>query len=131
MLRSAFTLLPLLLLLPAGCSRKVPAVEVKILPPTQSQSASITHCDDPAKFSDLVAVLRSATAATDHKCAEIGVITLIDDRNHRDEYEILPGHDPARYEFRHNRKLYSVDRPSFLAAMQKLGVSSLPIGENQ
>jgi hypothetical protein len=76
----------------------------------------------------LIDVLNTGERTMKHLCASMGGIVFEQPDGCTFVLEILPGHDPAYYEFRHEGVPYRVDRGAFIAALKRLGCKGIPLG---
>ena len=101
------------------------AIKVKFHPFTQEQEWWTAEFNDPGRFGKLVDVLSGAIPSKDHKCADVGTVTLKYGNGEPVVLGILPGHDDQVYQFRlyggEGYTIHQVDRAGFLAALQELG----------
>lgn len=104
----------------------VRAVEVRIEPWGDAPPPPAVGSDDPDAVAALVALVRTATAGTDHKCGDRGALVLKRASGPPVRLSFLPGHDPAWYELRYERRLYRVPRAAFVDAVRRIGVA-LPL----
>ncbi len=105
-------------------ANEVQAAEVRLEPSGRDEHVpppAVTS--DPTAIAALVAVIRSGTVSSDHKCADRGVITPRRSTGDPLEVRVLPGHDPQWYELRYDGSVYRVPRARFVAATQQLGVT--------
>lgn len=87
-----------------------------------SVQASITN--KPACESLLV-LLRSARLRMDLcKCGDIGALKIQYSTGETDTLRLLPGHDPASYEFRFGNGLYRLPRERFFHVLRDAGVDT-------
>jgi hypothetical protein len=91
-----------------------------------SVQASITN--KPACESLLV-LLRSARLRMDHKCGNIGMLKIRYANGKTDTLRLLPGHDPAGYEFRLGIWLYRLPRERFFQVLRDAGVDTTKLSE--
>ena len=70
-------------------------------------------------------VLRGAAPSKDHKCGDVGSITLQYGEGDAVVLGVLPGHDDTVYQYRLYRgegyTIHQVDRKEILAALKELG----------
>jgi hypothetical protein len=87
---------------------------------------------DRVKIASLLAVLRGASPAKDHKCSDSRLVFLDQRDGRRVQIGTLAGHDSRYYEFRLYRgsdyDIYRVERQPFLDAMAGLGVTEIDLG---
>lgn len=100
-------------------------VRVEDAPWKETESFASIVCQDKEPIESLVAVLKKATPASDHRCAPRWRLTLTSEADV--VLDMLPGHDDAKYEFRFNNRLYGVSRPEFIQAMQRIGLQEPPL----
>jgi|GEM_PF-4048240 len=70
----------------------------------------------------LLSIFKNAEPTEDHKCANLGEIRFKLSSGKEIKFAYLPGHHEEFYEFRHNRRIFRIDRQEFFDAMNKLGV---------
>jgi hypothetical protein len=82
--------------------------------------------------SSLLWLLRSARRGSDHKCAAIGTFTIRYANDKVDTLAVLPGHNPARYEFRFGGGLYCVPREQLFQVLRDAGIDAalMPLSEH-
>ena len=100
-----------------------PTTESKVL-----VQASITN--GPA-CAPLFALLRSARFRMDHKCADIGSFTIRYANGKTDTLAVLPGHDPAAYEFRFGGRSYQMPREGLYQVLRDAGVDTTKMPESE
>ena len=110
---------------------RITAVELQVAPSSATahwRSAPVVQTSDPVAFGPLLAILDAATPSKDHKCEDVGEIRLLlENGTDPAALRILPGHDPAYYEFRYEQRLYRVERTAFVEALRRLGVPAVPL----
>lgn len=77
---------------------------------------------EPNAIAALVKTFSSARSGSDHKCASIGAISFIT-KTGKSTLEILPGHNPAKYEFRLDGVMYNLSRDSYVDALVAAGIN--------
>jgi len=99
------------------------------MPPAVLLDTTITN---GTACASVLSILHSARFRMDHKCADIGSLIIHYTNGKTDSLRLLPGHDPARYEFRHRGRLYRLDRERFYKALRTAGVdtSKVPATEH-
>jgi hypothetical protein len=109
----------------------VAEVEVRLIPEAYLKAADRTgpapraSTTNSARIKALLDVFESASRTSEHKCAEIGVITFRMHNGSTEEIRIIPGHDSLFYEYRY-RGINRVPREPFLAALRDIGLSEIP-----
>jgi hypothetical protein len=94
-----------------------------------SVQASITN--KPACESLLV-LLRTARLRMDLcKCGDIGALKIQYPTGETDTLRLLPGHDPASYEFRFGNGLYRLPRERFFHVLRDVGVDTTKLSERK
>ena len=114
--------------IPPDSSGEVDSAEIVLTEDTENPQAALRVTSrDKRLIDDLLAVLRSAERASEHKCANCGSIWI--QRPDGDYYElgILPGHDPEYYEYRYGSRINRVKREPFLAALHAMGVDKIKL----
>ncbi|MDB5349101.1 MAG: hypothetical protein JWN86_348 [Planctomycetota bacterium] len=108
---------------------KVSALDVDLQATPQGQKAIRITTTDPAKIAPLLALLRSGSPTSDHKCGDTGSLTLHTQDGATARITLLAGHDPGQYEFRvysdGGYTLYHVGHPAIQQAMTSLGTGDL------
>ena len=82
-------------------------------------------CEDQDLIKKLVMVFQGGQPSQDHKCSNIGTITIHFKNGKKLELGILPGHDETLYQFRLHADgeydIFQVGRPEFLNALEAVG----------
>ena len=82
----------------------------------------------PGAIEAFEALIAAAEETSDHKCSNRGQVTLRRADGSETVYRVLPGHDPAYYEYRIGQKIYRVPREDFIAVMALIGAKEVPLG---
>jgi ferredoxin len=90
-----------------------------------------TGITSQAACASLLALLRSARDHTDHQCADIGTMQIHYANGLTDTLTLLPGHDPARYEFRFARGAYHVPRDRFYQVLRDAGIDTTKVPQSE
>jgi hypothetical protein len=93
--------------------------------PDNQQKEATVKTTDPAAIQALLKVFQTAERASEHKCASSGTLTIHKRNGSVETLGILPGHDPAYYEYRYGSRINRVDRQQFLAALNAIGVTQI------
>ena len=109
--------------LPGGPGRSVRLEICKKSRDRSHPDASFT-VTEPRRVDAIVGVFRQGIRQTDHKCADIGRVTITFADGQSVNLEILPGHRSANYEFRYQRETYWVPRDALFAALEEAGVDT-------
>jgi hypothetical protein len=80
---------------------------------------------DRSRIATLLKVFHGAQRASEHKCGSIGTLTIRTRSGRTEQLEILAGHDSANWEYRYAGRINRVDRESFLAALEGIGVERI------
>jgi hypothetical protein len=113
---------------PAIAAEDVDSIDVHIYRTNTGQKETRVTTSNPANVESLLAVLQTARRASDHKCGDVGTITVKSQDGTESVLRILPGHDPSYYEFRYDGRINRVDRRKFLEALQAIGVEEISVG---
>lgn len=92
-----------------------------------SQERPVERVTEDKAKEQLLDVFKYAERASEHTCGSCGQLTIVLKNGSRQELFILPGHDPAWYEYRYGPRINRVDRERFLAALRAVGVSSVKL----
>ena len=112
----------------------VSSIEIEVDGPIRSEN---TDCEDQdimdmehmkmtnaTDCADLLALLNSARPREEHKCGEKGLIALHYVNGSTTILMILPGHDPAGYEFRSTYGLFGFSRERFFQILRHAGLDT-------
>lgn len=81
---------------------------------------------DQKIIEELLTVLSGAKSCSEHKCSSIGDIAFLSKENVR-VLEVLPGHDPSKYEFRFEGGIYKLSRDAYIDALVAAGIDHVDI----
>ena len=92
----------------------------------QTSITNQTACTSVLEF------LGTARRGEDHKCMEIGSLTVRYNNGKTDRIRFLPGHDPERYEIRYGDWKYELPRKKFYQVLKDAGIDStkMPVLEH-
>lgn len=76
---------------------------------------------DPIAISALAKTFSSARSCSDHKCLPIGAISFITETE-ATTLKVLPGHNPRKYEFRLDGKMYRLSRDYYVDSLVAAGI---------
>jgi hypothetical protein len=93
--------------------------------PDNQQKETTVSTAHPQQIQALLDVFQTAKRTSDHKCGSSGTLTIHKRNGSVQTLGILPGHDPACYEYRYGTRINQVDRPPFLAALKAIGVDQI------
>ena len=112
---------------PTVAAEDVDSIDVYIYSTKTGQKETRVTTSNAADVESLLAVLQTARRASDHKCSDIGTITIKSRDGTESVLRILPGHNPSYYEFRYDGRINRVDRGTFLEALQVIGVQQISV----
>lgn len=107
-------------------ARGVESTEVRV-PGNTGPEQTIARSNDLDAISAFLGALRRAKESGDHKCASTARVLIRRKQEPTIDIELLPGHDPRFYEYRHDGHIYRTPRPGMLAALKRLGLTDPPL----
>lgn len=118
---------------PTGSPDEVTRIDVRLYPyevntyrpPGYAQKEAEVSITDEDQIRALLEVFDTAKRASEHHCASSGSITIHKKNGSVETVEILPGHDPAFYEYRMGNRINRVDRDQLLAALKAAGIEGV------
>lgn len=91
------------------------------------QAATRMRIADRTQIQAVLDVFSRAERGSEHKCGASGTVTIYRADGGSEVLDILPGHDPAFYEYRYAGRINRVERVGFLSALQALGVGRVKL----
>ena len=113
---------------------EVSSIEIKMFAPRNALDSELlveASLTDPSACAAVFNFLKSARRRQNHKCGSIGTFEIQYADGKMDVLSILPGHDPAGYEFRFDKGLYQLPREEFFQTLRDAGVDSSKMPESE
>lgn len=89
------------------------------------ESKQTVSCENGELIREFVALLKTASDATPHKCSSPLWITLYFRNGKTYQFDSLPGHHDEYYEF-NMRQVHRVERRPFIRLLEKMGLKQVP-----
>ena len=120
---------------PTASVEKVQSIEIYLMPVEISDGIDLNRgqdevrvtITDSAQIGAFLDLFRAAEQVSEHKCGASGTITIRRKDGATEEIGILPGHDPAYYEYRYGGRINRVNRESLLAALRAVGIRQVKL----